>query len=416
MTTKPPAKKKPADRGGPAVEPWARPPRWSTIVLLVAAVTGVVLAAVSTWVHHNVQSGGYTSFCNLNETVNCDTVVTSPYGTLFRLPVSVWAMGYYAILAWLTIRTMRADRHESERARGDAFGWAVAGTLFSAYLATISIAVLKTICLLCAGLYAVSLLALLAAWTQAAPLDKAMARLRERWDTARSHPGLSTAAVATVVGVLALSSWLGAATKLTREDVFRSNPQFFDWYMSQPIVDDPIPGGHARGPENAPIQLVEFSDFECPHCAQAYVTLKDLLPRYKEQIRFVAHHYPLSSDCTPGLKQKGHEHACKSAAAAVCAAKQDKYELYSNLLFANQGKLDEKSLRDYAKQVGLDLDGFDKCVASQEPADEIAADVKAGDAAGVKSTPTFFINGRRIEGNMPYENWLMAFAVELDKP
>jgi protein-disulfide isomerase len=274
---------------------------------------------------------------------------------------------------------------------------------------------LKTLCLLCAGLYAVSLIALGAAWAQARPLGLAAARLLERWNAVRSRPGLSTAAVGGVVGVLALSTWLGAQTRLTREQVFHTNPQFFDWYTSQPVIDEPITGGHSRGPESAPIQLVEFSDFECPHCAQAYVTLKDLLPRYKEQVRFTSHNFPLSNDCNESMTQKGHEHACSAAAAAECAADGGKFDAFSTLLFANQGALEAKSLSGYAKEVGLDVGAFEKCMASSATADRITADVKAAVKAGVISTPTFFINGRRIQGNMPYENWLMAFAVELDK-
>src|SRR5205823_3479325 len=110
----------------------------------------------------------------------------------------VWAMGFYAILFWLTLRTMRPEKGVSERARADAFAWAVAGTLFSAYLATISLTVLKTLCLLCAGLYTVSVLALAAAWLQASPLREAATRLFARWEAARSRPGLSTAIVGAV--------------------------------------------------------------------------------------------------------------------------------------------------------------------------------------------------------------------------
>jgi len=412
---KPQTNRKPAPGASSAAPSWPRPPRAATTLLLVASAAGFVLGGVSTWVHHKVTSGGYTSFCNLNETINCDAVVTSPYATLLHLPVSVWAMGFYAILFWLALRTLRADKGESERARADAFAWAVAGTLFSAYLATISLTVLKTLCLLCAGLYTVSVLALAAAWVQASPLREAAARLFARWEAARDRPGLSTAVVGAVVAVIGLSSWLGAQTRLTREQVFRSNPQFYDWYTSQPVIQDPIPGGHSRGPENAPIQLVEFSDYECPHCAQAYVVLKDLLSRYKDQIHFTSHHFPLSNVCNDQMTQTGHEHACRAAVAAECAADAGKFEPFSTLLFANQGSLDDKSIAGYAKQVGIDAGEFEKCLASPKPTERITEDVKAAVKAGVRSTPTFFINGRRIEGNMPFESWLMAFAVELDR-
>jgi len=400
-----------------AVPQWAEPPRWATWLLAASALAGVLLATVSTWVHHQVtsSSGSFTSFCNVSDSINCDTVVTSRYGTLLRIPVSVWALGYYVILFVLAIRAAGPPAPGRDRARADAFAWAVAGTVFSAYLATISAVVLKTLCLLCAGLYVVSAAALISAWAQASPLREAVARLAERWDAVRRRPAVAAAVGAAVILVFVLSGWLGAQTRITREQVFRSNPQFYDWYTSQPIVEAPSGGGYAQGPENAPIQLVEFSDFECPHCAQAYVALKDLLPRYQNQIRFTHHYFPLSSDCNESIPQKGHEHACHAAIAADCAAQGGKFSPYANLLFANQGNLDDKSLIGYAKQVGLDAAAFEKCLTSPAAAEHVAEDVKTGVKAGVRSTPTFFINNRKIEGNMPFESWLFAFAIELDK-
>jgi len=245
---------------------------------------------------------------NLNDTINCDTVVTSPYGVLLGVPVSVWAVGFYASLLLLTLRVALSDATRRDRARADAFALAVAGALFSAYLAGISAFVLKTVCLLCAGLYVVSSVSLVAAWLEARPLREAAARLLERWQSLRTRPALSIGAAAAVLGVFAVSGWLGAQTRLTREQVLQSNPQFFDWYTSQPIVETPLGGGYSQGTEKAPIQLDEFSDFECPHCAQAYVTLKDLLPRYQSQVRFTYHHFPLSDECNDAMKQRGHEH------------------------------------------------------------------------------------------------------------
>ncbi len=396
---------------------WNDPPRWSTWLLGGAAFAGIVLASISTWVHHEIthSSVGYTSFCNFSIAVNCDTVVTSPYGKLVGVPVSVWAIGFYALLLSLALRAAGSDPLRRDRARADALAMAVAGGLFSAYLAGISAFVLKTVCVLCAGLYVVSVTSLAAAWFAARPLRAAAKRLLERWHSMRNRPTLSIAVASVAITLFVLSGWLGAQTRLTRAQVLQSNPQFFDWYTSQPIVETPIEGGYSQGPEKAPIQLVEFSDFECPHCAQAYVTLKDLLPRYQNEVRFTSHHFPLSNECNAAITQRGHEHACQAAIAADCAAQGGKFPAFANLLFANQGNLDDKSLRTYAQQVGLDVDAFDKCVASSAAAERVAADIQAGQRAGVRSTPTFFINNRKVEGNLTYENWLFAFALELDK-
>jgi protein-disulfide isomerase/uncharacterized membrane protein len=386
-------------------------------MLGASASAGIVLAALSTWVHHQVthSSGGYSSFCNVNDAVNCDSVVTSPHGMLLHVPVSVWAIGFYSLLLALTLRVAATGPPRRDRARADALALAVAGSVFSAYLAGVSAFVLKTVCVLCAGLYAVSIACLSAAWFEARPFRQAGAHLLERWRSVRRRPVASIAVASLAIVVFALSGWLGAQTRLTREQVFQSNPQFFDWYTSQPIVDAPIDGGYSQGAEKAPIHLVEFSDFECPHCAQAHMTLKDLLPRYQGEVRFTYHHFPLSNECNDAMTNKGHEHACRAAIAADCAAQGGKFPPFANQLFANQGKLDDKSLHDHAKQVGLDVDAFDRCMASPEAAERVAQDVKTGQRAGVRSTPTFFINGRKVEGNLTYEKWLFAFALELDK-
>jgi protein-disulfide isomerase len=413
-----PLKQSPRSRVATAEAPaWPDPPRWSPWFLGVVSIVGVALGGISTWVHHRLSAGaGYTSFCNVNDTINCDRVVLSSHGTLLGVPVSAWAIAFYAVLLGFALRAAGPRSAARDRARADAFGWAVAGSLFSAYLATISIVVLRTLCLLCAGLYVVSAVALGAAWVQASPLREAAKRMAERWRAVLRHPFLATTAAATAASVLVLSSLLGAQTnKMTREQVFRSNPQFYDWYTSQPIVEAQVDGGYSQGPENAPIQLVEFSDFECPHCAQAYVTLKDLLPRYANQVRFTYHHFPLSSDCNSAMKQRGHEHACHAAIAAECAAQAGHFAPFANLLFANQGQLEDVSLHAYAKQAGADVAAFDRCFTSPPAPDRVAADIAAAQKLGVRSTPTFFLNNRKIEGNMTYEQWLLAFAVELDK-
>ncbi|MGH7860011.1 MAG: DsbA family protein, partial [Candidatus Binatia bacterium] len=152
-----------------------------------------------------------------------------------------------------------------------------------------------------------------------------------------------------------------------------------------------------------------------PHCRTAHVALKDLLSRYRVEVRFVFHHFPLSNQCNPAMQMRGHEHACESAVAAECAAEQGQFDAYSNLLFANQESLGAEALRGLARDVGIDADAFEKCLSGERAAARVKADVEAGQRAGVRSTPTFFINGRKIEGNLQYQDWIHAFALELDK-
>jgi protein-disulfide isomerase len=393
------------------------PPQWTGQALLVAAIAGMGLSAISTYVHLRLRwSGGlYTSFCNLSQNVNCDDVVTSPYGSLFGVPVSAWGLAFYVVLGVVAMRARAPRSPARNRARADALALAVGGAAFSLYLGLVSYFVLGMICLLCAGLYAVSLVALVAAFALAAPLSRAVDQLRERWQQVRERPAMATMAATTLVAVLFLPSWLGAPTKLTREEVFKANPGFYDWFTSRPIVETPTSGGISVGKPDAKVTLIEFSDFQCPHCRMAHVMLKDVLPRFGDDVRFVFYNYPLSKDCNDAMPGRGHEHACKAAAAAICADEQGQFKRFSDLLFARQDALEAEKVREYAEEVGLDLGAYDKCVASAETAARITADVAAGQRSGVVSTPTFFMNGRKIEGNMPFENWLMGLAVELDR-
>ena len=400
-----------------APAPLSPPPAWTRPLLLVASAAGIALGATSTWIRHQVTTSGgaYASFCNLGEGVDCDSVVTSAWGSLFGVPVSVWAIGFYVLLGAVALRTRAADHRIRDRARADVLGLAAAGAAFSLYMAAVSVFVLGTVCVLCVGLYVVSAIALVAAAAHAAPLRDGLARLGERGRQAWRRPVLSSSLAAAAVFVLVLPAWLGAPTLLTRDEIFRKDPEFFDWYTNQPVVDAPAAGGHARGPEDAPIQLVEFSDFECPHCRSAHVTLKDLLSRYRDEVRFVFRHFPLSSLCNPEIQSVGHENACAAAVASECAGEQGKFDAYANLLFRNQGDLSPERLRALAEDLGLDGDAFGTCLEGPAAKGRVQADIGRAREAGVRSTPTFFLNGRRLEGNLTYERWLLAFGLELDR-
>jgi protein-disulfide isomerase len=163
--------------------------------------------------------------------------------------------------------------------------------------------------------------------------------------------------------------------------------------------------GPSKGPENAPITIVEFSDFQCPYCAKAEPTLKDLmeLEKYKGKIRLVFRDYPLEF----------HKLAPKAAEAAHCAGDQGKYWEMHGRLFAGTPKLEVTDLKAYAREVQLDAGRFDKCLDSGEKAKVVQDHFKAGADAGVRGTPAFFINGRMISGAQPLEAFKAIIDAEL---
>lgn len=151
---------------------------------------------------------------------------------------------------------------------------------------------------------------------------------------------------------------------------------------------------HIRGEFNAPITLVEFSDFECPFCERHYPTLNKILENYKGKVRLVYKHFPLGF----------HPNAQKAAEASECADEQGKFWEYHDKLFDNQptGYSLEK-FKQWAKDLGLNSKKFNDCLDSAKFAEKVQADYQEGTEKGVNGTPANFVNGELISGAQPYE-------------
>ena len=146
---------------------------------------------------------------------------------------------------------------------------------------------------------------------------------------------------------------------------------------------------HIRGPEEAPVTLLEYGDFECPYCGQAEPIVRELLQSFGADLRYVFRHLPLADV---------HPSAQMAAEAAEAAGAQGKFWEMHDLLLDHQDELNPPALRRYADDLGLDADRFWEDVRTREFAPHIAEDVRTADESGVAGTPTFFINGRRHQG------------------
>ena len=149
-------------------------------------------------------------------------------------------------------------------------------------------------------------------------------------------------------------------------------------------TDDP-----SIGPKNAKVTVVEFSDFQCPYCGEAFPVIRELEVLYKDKVRFIYRDFPIVSI---------HDFALGAALAADCANEQGKFWAYHDKLFTHQENLDISSLKQYALQVGLDAVKFNKCLDTSKYQSEVESDFNDGVAAGVTGTPTWFIDGKKVEG------------------
>ncbi|VVB58925.1 Thioredoxin [Candidatus Anstonella stagnisolia] len=171
----------------------------------------------------------------------------------------------------------------------------------------------------------------------------------------------------------------------------------------------PIPSGvdahgaQYRGTDGAKATIVEFSDFQCPYCAQAEPTVERLLREYAGKVKLVYRHYPLPA----------HENAYIAAEASECAADGGKFWEMHDIMYANQESLDEAGLKKLAAQVGLDGNAFAACMQSGKKAEKINKDMEDGRIFGVRATPTFYIGSQMFEG-APYDKMKAAIEAELN--
>ena len=163
-------------------------------------------------------------------------------------------------------------------------------------------------------------------------------------------------------------------------------------------------GNPSIGPANAPVTIIEFSDYQCPYCKRWHdEVFKRLLVEYPDQVRFVYRDLPLGS----------HSQAAKAAEAANCANEQGSFWQYHDKIFSYTYDIGREAFLNYASELSLDMTIFTECLDSSRYADEVSADLKYAQELGIGSTPTFFVNGIFVQGALPYEDFKSLIEQEL---
>ncbi len=161
-----------------------------------------------------------------------------------------------------------------------------------------------------------------------------------------------------------------------------------------------------KGPQDARITLVEFSDFECPFCSAAVVQVDRIMAAYPKDIKLIYKQFPLST----------HPHAQMAAEASLAAKEQGKFWEMYDILFKNFRRLSAENILMFAKEVGLDMDKFKADMVSSKYRAVIDKDLKDGDAAGVYGTPSFYINGKQYNGEVTLASLKPILEAELKHP
>jgi protein-disulfide isomerase len=161
--------------------------------------------------------------------------------------------------------------------------------------------------------------------------------------------------------------------------------------------------GPRKGPASAPVQIVEFSDFQCPYCSAGAATIEQVVAKYGDKVSIAFRHFPLPM----------HPQAERAAQASMCANDQGGFWKFHDALFADRKAWTDDDFRDYAKKAKLDGKKFGDCLQKGQHADLVKRDMEAGEAVGMNGTPGFYINGIVLTGARPLEDFVQIIDAEL---
>jgi len=323
------------------------------------------------------------STCDVGDLFSCSAVNKSEYSEIAGLPIAFLGAGYYAGLLFIAFF---ADAEDYEAVPPLLKVGGVFSVLLSIVLAYISKVEVGAWCLFCISLYGFNVIGLIGAIL--------LGRGKEKTGLfyGKAFGNATTVFVVTVVVSMALFS--GDSTTSSEKEAVSTIEEITESIKESISFDGSEP---RLGSSSAPYQLVEFADFECPHCAMIAPELKKLVVgNSKVSLRFKQ--YPLSNLCNPNVSQLAHENACTAAAATECAHKQDKFWEMNRLVFKNQKYLSKRDIDFLAEQIGLDMTAFGNCMIDPVIMAGIKSDINAAEKAGVTGTPSIFLTGIGEEG------------------
>ena len=374
---------------------------WALVSL---GLLGVLLSLYLTQHFFDLKLGsaGFKSLCDVSSTVNCDVVSASKWAEVLPyFPLSSAALGWFTAVFVLSLMSIAGSN------RAAIHRLLVPATAFASLVSVLYLAIMltqvKALCLFCLGIDGVNFALLGVAWT----LQKTSSSVNSRSETPSS---LATPLTwATLAFVLP-----GALFALANSKALRGFPiqEAVSSVMSGTQETLSVPPEVATlGSPNAPITIVKFSDFQCPHCQRGGIIMHTLLKRFPDIVRVAYRNYPLDSKCNPKMQGGGHAFACAAAKTAICAQNQGKFKEVYEGLFDHQSALNDEKIREIALAAGMDAATLDACLNSEQTQDILAKDMMEAERLQVRSTPTFFINGYKVEGAYPPDFWASAIQV-----
>jgi uncharacterized membrane protein/protein-disulfide isomerase len=385
-------------------------------VAFLCALVGLGVSVAAGYVHARMLTDpAYSSFCDVSATVSCTEVYASRFGTFRGVPVSVFGAIWFACAALMSMAWMKAPRPVAEDIPGYLFAGSTLALAVSVYLAYASFVILKVVCVLCVVTYAaVITLFFLSGAAVSTPMLALPRRVVNDVRVLVSSPVAIVLALLWAAGSVSTLAFFpreartGAASPEPTQAQRSELERFMASAQRVPLA---IPS------EGAKVLIVKFADYQCPACGQAYLAYKPVLAKYATThpgaVRMVMKDYPLNSECNSALSTTLHPAACDAAVAVRLARAHNQGDALEDWFYTHQPQMTPATVRQAAKDVGQVTD-FDAKYAPTLAL--VKGDIAMGQSLHVTQTPTFFINGIKIDGAWAPQFFDQAIAYELQRP
>jgi protein-disulfide isomerase/uncharacterized membrane protein len=382
-------------------------------LILVLSLLGILVSGWLLSIHIKFATGqaALTEGCalpGLGGSVGCAHVAISPYSDIFGVPLAAVALGFYFALVLLVFWAMRNYQAALETLYV-AFFLSTLSIVVTVVMFAISRFVLQSFCIGCAMLWLINLAIwpcfvkhLGLRWSNAlmANLElvrhKALKLKRERIVTSFV---VATVCVLlfSVVGTVAKGQQRSESRHVESSILndFRSASQTF---LPAEAMGGPSAKGAVTEQTLPRMEIVKFSDFQCPGCKVAAQFLRPFIMKHGNKVRLTYRNFPLDGSCNPYTPNGRHQMACSSARASICAGQQGKFWEMHDLIFDNQERLSPSVLNELIVKAGLDKEAMDACIKDPATESQLQREIQWGEMIHLQSTPTLVINGRRISG------------------
>ena len=409
------------------------------VLALAFCLAAAVLSGILLGQHHGEPwaASTVTEHCGAGESSGCEDVARSAWSTLAGMPLAALGLAFYASLALLGCLAFFAPAGVRKALIGSILiPCLILGLAFDLFLLMLQAFAIHAWCPFCIATYVLALAALLVLL----PFRGSLRRMRAEFAPPEGKLALAGWALAAAAVVLAVCSFngmlairadaragglLGAPSHL--EDAGDGDPGDPAYWQKrarrlEAILDDPrrtedywsekalrefdeakaeeidLTGIPGEGNEGAPVAVVEYSDFLCPYCRQLSTALSRYVPESEGKVRVYFKNYPLDGECNPAVSRSTHPGACRLALGGICARRQGRFSAYHDRAFeagiANP-RLDD--VMKIGREAGLDSGAFGRCLRDPDARAALDAEVAEATRLGVDSTPSVYVNGKRLD-------------------